>query len=80
MDFSHSARSRELLDRLDRFMREAVIPAEPVYASQPATTDDTTKADSAGGTQETKLTPASVRRVTRVERSRSSGSRPPRIS
>lgn len=34
MDFSHSARSRDLLDRLDRFMREAVIPAEPLYASQ----------------------------------------------
>jgi alkylation response protein AidB-like acyl-CoA dehydrogenase len=34
VDFSHSARSRELLDRLDRFMREAVIPAELVYASQ----------------------------------------------
>lgn len=34
MDFSHSARSRDLLDRLDRFMREAVIPAEPLYARQ----------------------------------------------
>jgi alkylation response protein AidB-like acyl-CoA dehydrogenase len=34
VDFSHSARSRDLLDRLDRFMREAVIPAEPLYASQ----------------------------------------------
>ncbi|MGA0588752.1 acyl-CoA dehydrogenase family protein [Dyella sp. KRB-257] len=34
MDFSHSARSRDLLDRLDRFMRAAVIPAEPLYARQ----------------------------------------------
>ncbi|MCP1375657.1 acyl-CoA dehydrogenase family protein [Dyella lutea] len=43
MDFSHSARSRELLDRLDRFMREKVIPAEPVYASQLAGGADHTR-------------------------------------
>lgn len=40
MDFSHSARSRDLLDRLDRFMREVVIPAEPLYASQLAGSAD----------------------------------------
>ena len=34
MDFSVSARTQDLVDRLDRFMREAVIPAEAVYASQ----------------------------------------------
>ncbi len=43
MDFSHSARSRDLLDRLDRFMREAVIPAEPLYASQLAGGADRTR-------------------------------------
>lgn len=34
MDFSPSERTRALTDRLDRFMREEVIPAETVYAAQ----------------------------------------------
>ncbi|MDE3210184.1 MAG: acyl-CoA dehydrogenase family protein [Pseudomonadota bacterium] len=34
MDFAHSARSQELAQRLQDFMREQVVPAETVYASQ----------------------------------------------
>ncbi|WP_266180941.1 acyl-CoA dehydrogenase family protein [Dyella humicola] len=34
MDFSPSERTRALAERLDRFMREEVIPAESVYAAQ----------------------------------------------
>jgi alkylation response protein AidB-like acyl-CoA dehydrogenase len=34
VDFSHSARSGQLLDRLDRFMREQLAPAEATYAAQ----------------------------------------------
>lgn len=34
MDFSHSERSAQWLDRLDRFLREEVTPAETLYANQ----------------------------------------------
>lgn len=34
MDFSHSERSEQMIERLGRFMREDVTPAEPVYAGQ----------------------------------------------
>lgn len=34
MDFAHSARSQALAERLGRFMRDEVFPAEAVYASQ----------------------------------------------
>jgi len=34
MDFAHSARSQELIGRLQRFMREEIAPVEAVYASQ----------------------------------------------
>jgi alkylation response protein AidB-like acyl-CoA dehydrogenase len=34
MDFSPSERTQALTERLDRFMREEVIPAETVYAAQ----------------------------------------------
>jgi len=34
MDFAPSERTRELAERLERFMREEVLPAESVYASQ----------------------------------------------
>ena len=34
MDFAPSARATEMLDRLQEFMTERVLPAEPVYAEQ----------------------------------------------
>ena len=34
MDFAPSARATEMLDRLQEFMAERVLPAEPVYAEQ----------------------------------------------
>lgn len=34
MDFSPSKRTQALTERLSRFMREEILPAEPVYASQ----------------------------------------------
>ena len=34
MDFAHSARSQSLIARLQRFMRDEVVPAEARYASQ----------------------------------------------
>lgn len=34
MDFAHSARSQDLIRRLQCFMHEEVVPAEAVYASQ----------------------------------------------
>ena len=34
MDFAHSARSQALIGRLQGFMRDEVVPAEAVYASQ----------------------------------------------
>jgi hypothetical protein len=34
MDFAHSERSQQLIERLGRFMREDIAPAEPVYAEQ----------------------------------------------
>jgi acyl-CoA dehydrogenase len=36
MDFAHSARSRELQERVARFLDEHVYPAEPVFADQAA--------------------------------------------
>ena len=33
MDFALSARTQELAERLKRFMREEVLPAEPGYAA-----------------------------------------------
>lgn len=40
MDFDHSERAQYLMDSLQRFMQEKVIPAEPVYYEQLAHTDD----------------------------------------
>ena len=34
MDFSHSPRSQEYIDRLNEFMAEYVLPAEPMYAAE----------------------------------------------
>nr|WP_199047191.1 acyl-CoA dehydrogenase family protein [Dyella sp. ASV24] len=34
MDFAPSERTRTIAERLERFMREEVLPAEPVYTSQ----------------------------------------------
>jgi acyl-CoA dehydrogenase len=34
MDFAHSARSQQLIERLGRFMREDIAPAEQLYADQ----------------------------------------------
>ena len=34
MDFAPDARTRELAERLERFMAERVLPAEPVFAEQ----------------------------------------------
>ena len=34
MDFQHSPRAQEYLTRLQAFMDDAVLPAEPVYAAQ----------------------------------------------
>ncbi|MEV0361391.1 acyl-CoA dehydrogenase family protein [Nocardia fusca] len=40
MDFSYSARTADLLDKLGRFMDEYVYPAEPVYDEQIAAADN----------------------------------------
>ncbi|HSO52718.1 MAG TPA: acyl-CoA dehydrogenase family protein, partial [Actinomycetes bacterium] len=40
MDFEPSDKCRELSERLEAFMAEAVIPAEPVYAEQMAASGD----------------------------------------
>jgi alkylation response protein AidB-like acyl-CoA dehydrogenase len=40
MDFEPSAKCRELSDRLEAFMAEAVLPAEPVWAEQMAASGD----------------------------------------
>ncbi len=40
MDFSYSARTKELLERLESFMDEHVYPAEPVYDEQIAASDN----------------------------------------
>lgn len=40
MDFSYSARTKELLERLESFMEEYVYPAERVYDEQIATSDN----------------------------------------
>lgn len=40
MDFSHSTRTRELLDRLGQFMDQYVYPAERVYDEQIAAADN----------------------------------------
>ncbi|MFI9531924.1 acyl-CoA dehydrogenase family protein [Nocardia fusca] len=40
MDFSYSARTADLLDKLGRFMDEHVYPAEPVYDEQIAAADN----------------------------------------
>ncbi|MEU1980767.1 acyl-CoA dehydrogenase family protein [Nocardia sp. NPDC019395] len=40
MDFSYSARTRELLDRLEHFMEQYVYPAERVYDEQVAAADN----------------------------------------
>ncbi|MDH5676685.1 MAG: acyl-CoA dehydrogenase family protein [Myxococcales bacterium] len=34
MDFEHSARARDYIDRVSRFVRERIVPSEEVYASQ----------------------------------------------
>ena len=40
MDFEPSAKCRELAERLEAFMAEKVLPAEPVYAEQMAASGD----------------------------------------
>lgn len=40
MDFSHDDRTRELIDQMNSFMTEHVLPAEPVFAEQLAALDD----------------------------------------
>jgi alkylation response protein AidB-like acyl-CoA dehydrogenase len=40
MDFAHSERARLYVDRVERFVRERVVPNEATYLSQLARTDD----------------------------------------
>ncbi len=40
MDFAHSTRSHELIERLHRFMRDEVAPAEAIYARQLSASSD----------------------------------------
>jgi hypothetical protein len=40
MDFEHSERARRYMDHVDRFVRERVVPSEPVYLGQLVRTDD----------------------------------------
>ena len=43
MDFEHSERARMVMDQVERFVRERVVPNEAVYHEQLAHTDDWTK-------------------------------------
>lgn len=40
MDFEHSERARLVMDPVERFVHERVVPSEPVYRDQLAHTDD----------------------------------------
>ena len=40
MDFEHSERAQLYIDRVERFIRERVLPNEATYFSQLAHTDD----------------------------------------
>jgi len=43
MDFEHSERARMVMEQVERFVRERVIPSEAVYEQQLVHTDDWTK-------------------------------------
>ena len=43
MDFDHSDRAKSVIEQVDRFVRELVVPAEPIYREQLVGTDDYTK-------------------------------------
>jgi hypothetical protein len=43
MDFQHSERARKVMDQVDRFVRERVVPNEQTYHDQLVHTDDWTK-------------------------------------
>ncbi|MEM9729611.1 MAG: acyl-CoA dehydrogenase family protein [Myxococcota bacterium] len=40
MDFEHSERARAVIDQVDRFVRERIVPNEKTYAEQLVNTDD----------------------------------------
>ncbi|MEM7136330.1 MAG: acyl-CoA dehydrogenase family protein [Myxococcota bacterium] len=40
MDFEHSERARAVMDQVDRFVRERIVPSEPIYHDQLVHTDD----------------------------------------
>ncbi|MCH1868986.1 acyl-CoA dehydrogenase family protein [Nocardioides sp. CFH 31398] len=40
MDFTHDATTTELIEKLEAFMAERILPAEPVFAEQLAASDD----------------------------------------
>ena len=40
MDFEHSERARAVMDQVDRFVRERIVPNEKTYEEQLAHTDD----------------------------------------
>ncbi|GGK90963.1 acyl-CoA dehydrogenase family protein [Nocardia jinanensis] len=40
MDFSYSARTQDLLDKLEHFMNDHIYPAEPIYDAQIAAADN----------------------------------------
>ena len=40
MDFEHSARSREVVRQVERFVKERVVPSEQTFLDQLAHTDD----------------------------------------
>ncbi|MDH3727099.1 MAG: acyl-CoA dehydrogenase family protein [Myxococcales bacterium] len=43
MDFQHSERARKVMDQVERFVRERVVPNEQTYVDQLVHTDDWTK-------------------------------------
>src|SRR5215831_10063187 len=40
MDFEHSPRAQKYIEAVDRFIRERVLPSEPIYESQLAHSTD----------------------------------------
>lgn len=43
MDFEHSQRAQQFIDLVERFIRERVLPSEPIYISQLAHSNDWTQ-------------------------------------